>query len=227
LLRLGHDAYYFETTSAWPYDPETNALVDDSTYATSYLNRVAAWFGVSDRWAYRRSYADKSWRCPIAGQAVELLAHADAVLNIAGATRLAEEGLRVERLVYVGTDPVTHDLGFANGDTDVRALISEHDDCVTYGENIGTPRSPIPPLPRLRGVTRQPVLLDMWDGMPAPRSAFTTVGNWRQTGHDVVYEDETYFWSKHHEFLKFIELPRRCRETLELATGLVNLEAGE
>src|SRR5262249_42443196 len=38
---------------------------------------------------------------------------------------------------------------------------------------------------------------------------------------------ETYFWSKHHEFLKFIELPRRCRETLELATGLVNLEAGE
>ncbi len=227
LLRLGHDVYYLETTSAWPFDPETNASVDDSTYAAAYLQRVAAGFGVSERWAYRRSYADKAWLGPVATQAEELLAHADAVLNITGATRLAEEGLKVQRLVYVGTDPVTHELGFASGDARVRTSIDEHDDCVTYGENIGTPRSPIPPLPRLRGATRQPVLLDMWEGTPPPRGTFTTVGNWRQAGHDVVYEGKTYFWSKHHEFLKFIELPRRCRERLELATGLVNLEPGD
>jgi hypothetical protein len=223
LLRLGHDVYYLETTSAWPYDPERNACVDDSAYAASYLARVAAGFGVSKRWAYRRSYADKAWLGPVAGRAAELLAHADAVLNISGATRVAEEGLKVKRLVYVGTDPGAHDLGFANGDAGVRALLGEHHDCVTYGENIGTSRSPIPALPRLRATTRQPVLLDMWNGQPSPRRVFTTVGNWRQEDRDVVYQGETYFWSKHYEFLKFIELPRRCRERLELATGLVTL----
>ena len=49
LLRLGHDAYYLETTSAWPFDPERNACVNDSAYATSYLARVAAGFGISER----------------------------------------------------------------------------------------------------------------------------------------------------------------------------------
>ena len=33
LRRLGHDAYYFETTSAWPYDPERETAVNDSRYA--------------------------------------------------------------------------------------------------------------------------------------------------------------------------------------------------
>jgi hypothetical protein len=227
LLRLGHDAYYLETTSAWPFDPERNACVDDSAYATSYLARVAAGFGIGERWAYRRSYGDKAWLGPVGGRGADLLAHADAVLNIAGATRLAEEGLPVERLVYVGTDPGAHDLGFANGDEAVRTLIGEHHDCVTYGENIGTPRSPIPALPRLRAFTRQPVLLDMWSGPAVPRNAFTTVGNWRQDHRDVVYGGETYLWSKHHEFLKFIELPRHCRNRLELATGLVGLTPEE
>src|SRR5262245_36885925 len=175
LLRLGHDAYYLETTSAWPFDPERNACVNDSAYATSYLARVAAGFGISERWGYRRSYGDKAWLGPVGGRGADLLAHADAVLNIAGATRLAEEGLRAERLVYVGTDPGAHDLGFANGDAAIRTLIAEHHDCVTYGENIGTSRSPVPALPRLRAVTRQPVVLDMWDGPAAPRTAFTTV----------------------------------------------------
>jgi len=227
LRRLGHHVYYLETTSSWPFDPTRNACVDDSAYATSYLARVMAEFGVGERWAYRRSYGDKAWFGPAAGQATELLAHADAVLNISGATRLAEEGLAVERLVYVGTDPGAHDLGFANGDAAVHMLIAEHRDCVTYGENIGTPRSGIPALPRLRAVTRQPVLLDLWSGEWAPRSAFTTVGNWRQEHRDIVYRGETYFWSKHHEFLKFIDLPRRCREDLEFATGLAGLTPDE
>jgi len=39
--------------------------------------------------------------------------------------------------------------------------------------------------------------------------SYTTIGNWKQKGHDVVWNGETYYWSKHHEFLKFIDLPRR------------------
>src|SRR5437879_5337180 len=61
LCRLGHDVYYFETSSAWPYDPIRESRVNDSEYALSYLAQVANYFGFGDRWAYRRSYGDKAW----------------------------------------------------------------------------------------------------------------------------------------------------------------------
>jgi hypothetical protein len=227
LLRLGHDAYYFETTSAWPYDPVRNTIVNDSDYALPYLERVAESFGLGNRWAYRRSYSDKAWFGPSRAKAEELLAHADAVLNVAGATRFAEEGLKIGRLVYFGTDPGHHEIAFAGGQKDVRTLIEEHTDCITYGENIGNADCPLPPLPRLRSRTRQPVLLHLWqDGAPLKKK-FTTVGNWRQTGRDIEFESQAYRWSKHHEFLKFVDLPRRTHQSIELATGLANLSPKE
>src|SRR5262249_13666220 len=48
-------------------------------------------------------------------------------------------------------------------------------------------------------------------------AAFTTVANWRQSGKDVRWQGELYTWSKHHEFLKFLDLPLRTTEPLELA----------
>jgi hypothetical protein len=223
LCRLGHDVYYLETTSSWPYDPTRNTPVADSNYALPYLKRVAESFDLSGRWAYRRSYSDKAWFGLPRAKAEELLGHADAVLNVAGATRFAEEGLRVGRLVYFGTDPGHHEIAFAKGDADVCALMAEHDDFVTYGENIGSPDCPIPPLPRLRSRTRQPVLLEQWRGGPPAKKEFTTVGNWKQTGRDIEFKGKVYRWSKHHEFLNFIDLPKRVDQPIELATGLVSL----
>jgi len=224
LKRLGHDVYYYETTSSWPYDPEQKLRVRKSDYALRYLARVAESFGFGQRWAYRRSYSDKQWFGPASTVAEDLLAHADVVFNIAGATQLAEEGLKVSRLVYFGTDPVYHEIALANGDDVTRTLIEEHDEFVTYGENIGSPDCPIPPLPRLRSKTRQPVLLDLWESAPPSKPQFTTVCNWRQDGRDIEYQGETYYWSKHHEFLKFIDLPRLVRQPIELAMGLENLQ---
>lgn len=223
LRRLGHNAYYFETSSTWPYDPIRNTNVNDSDYAVGYLKRVAEGFELGDCWAYRRSYSDKAWFGLSREKGEDLLAHADLVLNVAGATRFAEEGLKVGRLVYFGTDPGHHEIAFAKGDEEVERLIDEHGDFVTYGENIGGNDCPIPPLPRLRSRTRQPVLLDLWQDGPPSKQGFTTVGNWLQTGRDIDFEGEVYHWSKHHEFLKFIDLPRRVDQPIELATGLGNL----
>jgi hypothetical protein len=219
LRRLGHDVYYFETTCTWPYDPIRQSIVGDSEYALPYLARVAESFGLGDRWAYRRSYADKEWFGLSRAKAEDLLAHADAVLNVAGATPLAKEGLKVGRFVYFGTDPVYDEIAVAKEDEVVRWLIEEHDDFITYGENIGTPDCPIPPLPRLRSRTRQPVLLDLWQAGPPLREEFTTVCNWKQVGHDIEYQGQTYYWSKHHEFLKFIDLLQQVDQPIELAMG--------
>lgn len=220
LQRLGHDVYYMEVTSDWPYDPDQKVKVPMSDYAVRYLARVAEGFGVGKCWAYRRSYGDKAWLGPARAEAETLLATADAVLDIGGSTRLAEEGLKVGRYVYYGTDPVHHEIRYAAGDPDVRTLIDEHDDCITYGENIGTADCSVPPLPELRARTRQPVLLDLWANGPPSRNVVTTVGNWHQIGLDLTFAGDTYLWSKHHEFLKFIDLPRRVAVEVELATNL-------
>jgi hypothetical protein len=197
--------------------------VGDSRYALPYLAKIAEHFRLSDRWAYRRSYADKAWFGMDRAAAERLLAEADVVLSITGSTRLAEEGLKVGRLVCVSTDPVIHEVLFVNNNEAIRSLVDEHDDVVTFGENIGTPCCPLPALPRLRAGTRQPVLLDMWEAGPPIKDEYTTVGNWKQDGRDTEYEGEIYYWSKHREYLKFIDLPQRAGQPLELATSLVQL----
>jgi hypothetical protein len=222
LARLGHEVWYFETTSAWPYDPIRGNVFCDSDYAAPYLARTAEAFGLGDRWAYRRSYSDKAWLGMPRARAEGLLAGADAVLNVSGATKFAEEGLKVGRLVYLGTDPVVDEIEVSRGEK--RWLTDEHQDFVTYGERIGRPGCAIPPLPRLRARTRQPVLVDLWAGTQPSRDAYTTVANWRQ-GNAIEFRGETYYWSKDREFRKFIGLPRRVARPLELALGLPYLDA--
>jgi hypothetical protein len=227
LLRLGHDVHYLETSSTWPYDPVRQEKVCDSDYAVPYLGRIAREFGFGDRWAYRRSYSDKAWLGPAAGVAEQLLAEADATLSIVGCTRLAEEGLEVGRLVFVDTDPLWPQVRYAQGDPDVRSLVDEHDEVITYGENIGRDGSPVPPLPNTRGWMRQPVLLDMWATSEPPRDVYTTVANWKQGGRDLVFDGELYGWSKDVEFLKMLELPQRVAVPVELATNLSATEKQE
>jgi hypothetical protein len=217
LRRLGHDVYYFETTSCWPYDPVRRMKVCDADYAVPYLARVADWFGLGDRWAYRASFADGAWYGLAKTAAEALLASADAVFNVTGATWPSEDGLKVGRLVYYGTDPLLHEIAYANGNPGIRRLVDEHTDLVTYGENIGTSCCPVPPLPNLKARTRQPILLDAWKCGPPTRDAFTTVGNWKQIGLDLEFRGKAYLWSKHHEFLNVIDLPRRACVPLEVA----------
>jgi hypothetical protein len=223
LRRLGHDAYYFEVTSAWPYDPVRQVAACDSDYALPYLAGVAERFGLADRWAYRRSYSDYAWFGMERSRAEELLAHADAVLNVAGATRFSKEQLKVGRLVYFGTDPGHDEISVAEGDERAAKFIAEHGEFVTYGENIGTPQCALPPLQPLRARTRQPVLLDCWQAGAPSKPEFTTVANWKQTGRDIEFRGELYRWSKHHEFLKFIDAPRRVAAPIQLATAFANL----
>ena len=225
LSRLGHNVYYFETTSTWPHNPVLGMRVDNTDYAIPYLKKVAQEFGIADKWAYRCSFSkDKEWLGLSKAKAEDLLVNADLVFNVSGATRFEEEGLKVGRLVYFGTDPVYHEIKYAEGDKAVTSFIAEHHDVVTYGENIGNPDCPIPPLPRLRAKTRQAILIDYWKNGEPCKKEFTTVGNWKQGGRDLIFNGETYFWSKHHEFMKFIDLPKRINQPIELAMNLAKPE---
>jgi GT2 family glycosyltransferase len=89
----------------------------------------------------------------------------------------------------------------------------------TFGENYGRPDCKLPVSERFAfHPTRQPVVIDFWkDRGHAPGDAFTTIGNWRQPWRVVTLGGVTYSWSKHDEFLKFIDLPSRVSQPFELA----------
>jgi hypothetical protein len=72
------------------------------------------------------------------------------------------------------------------------------------------------------------VVLEWWQNGQQPGKCFTTIGNWRQTGKDVEWNGKIYIWSKHHEFLKFIEVPGRVGACLELAlsSSMATIKAG-
>ena len=219
LADLGHDVFYVETTTAWPYHPLELTTTSDPSYALAYLATVMEGFGLKDRWAYRPLYANAGWRGPLAGSAEELIRSADAVLNITGSTAPDELDLAC-RLVYVGTDPVLQEIRIANGDAQLFARVAGHQAHFTYGENIGQPDCPVPPLPFPTTAMRQPVVMQFWKGHAGARRDFTTVTNWEVKGYDITFQGELYTWSKHHEYLKLLGLPRRTAARLELALGL-------
>jgi hypothetical protein len=224
LARLGHEVSYVETTTAWPYHPIKMTTSNDPGYTVSYLQRVLDGFGLGHSWAHRAAYADGAWYGPLSTHAAELMKSADAVFNITGSTTPEEIGVPC-RLVHIGTDPVLQELRVANGDAVLLKRLNAHEAHFSYGENIGTPDCPVPAFPFQTKRMRQPVVLDCWaSGMP-PRRDFTTVANWEVHGYDCKYQGELYTWSKHHEYLKIIDLPHRTNATLELAMGLSGVTA--
>jgi hypothetical protein len=211
LAGLGHDVWYVEDDATWPYDPGADSLVDDPTYAVGHLSRTLERIGLGGRWAYRALYrGEEACHGLSRERLVQLYRDCDALLNVCGATVLNEDHRRARRRVYVETDPVTNQLELAQGVAKTRAVLSAHDLIVTYGENYGAPDCTVP-LDGFRYLkTRQPVDLELWPAaFDAQAASYTTIGNWKQRGHDVVWNGETYAWSKHHEFLKFLELPQR------------------
>src|SRR5437773_10071167 len=51
--RLGHDVWYVEDDTTWPYDPEKDTVTNDGHYATRHLATSLERIGLKDRWALR------------------------------------------------------------------------------------------------------------------------------------------------------------------------------
>lgn len=221
LRELGLDVYYIEDHGSWVYDPIALTQVKDPRPNLDVLNAVLQRFGFDDRWGFayydglRLEYLGMSGaRCR------RLLAEADAVINLCGATRPRAEHRGLRCLVYLQTDPGIIQVEIANGGE--RQIVEAHKLFFTYAASIGAADCRLP----TGGVewlpTRPPVLLDQWrPGIgPADPVKFTTVGTWRNRGNDVEIGRETYYWSKHVNFQKVLEVARMANQPIELATDL-------
>ena len=46
--RLGHEVYYIEDDTVWPYDPEQNTVTDDCSYAVRHIADCMRRIGLPD-----------------------------------------------------------------------------------------------------------------------------------------------------------------------------------
>ena len=222
LRRLGHDVYYVEDTGAWPYDPKLNSPTEDSSYAVAYIARLMERCSLTGRFAYRGPAPAHQLMNASARNLAALYAETDVLINLTGSTQLHHEQLQVPRRIYLETDPVLAQVEVDQGNAVTIAALAAHTEHRSFGENLGTDICPLPTGPFAYRPTRQPVVLDWWAGADTVEAhTFTTIANWRQTYKDLTWRGNAYGWSKHSEFLRFIDLPSRTGERLELALSSV------
>jgi hypothetical protein len=216
--RLGYDVYYVEAHARTPSMLMEDDNDDGSAKAATFIDAVMRRFDLGDRWAYQALHADGRCHGMSEGRLKELYRSADLLINHHGGTEPLPEHSATGRLIYLETDPVELEIELYHNDAKAIQFLEPHCAFFSWGLNYGSPdcRVPLPERFPFRP-TRPPVLMDMWEPYRnGVAEAFTTVGNWRQAGQ-VRFQGEVYTWSKHHEFLKFLELPRRTTQAFELA----------
>ena len=224
LHRLGFDVYYVEEHGKMPWMLMTDAAQDGSAVAGSFIAAMMARFGLAtDHWAFR-TLRDASQSQGLTDRQLEAL-YRDAaiVLNLHGGTRPRPEHAAGGRFVYVGTDPVEHEVALHNGDQGIVDYLAPHCAFFTWGANYGSPDCAVPTSDRFSFIpSRQPIVMDLWHTRAdAAADTFTTIGNWRQPYRSIALNGEVYHWTKDLEFMKFMDVPTRCGPQFELA--LINL----
>ena len=222
LERLGCDPYYVEAHGLMPTGFMETPDDDCAPRAAAFIEQVMRRFGFERRWAFHAVHAADA---PVYGMSdTELRAlYKDAalIINLHGGTRPLPEHYQTGRLLFLETDPVELQIELYNKRPEAIEYLKPHFAFYTFGENYGNADCGLPVSDQFHfRPTRQPVVLDFWGDVDAgPGAAFTTIGNWAQPARVVRFKWRTYHWSKHFEFMKFIDLPRKTYQPFELALG--------
>jgi hypothetical protein len=216
LQRLGFETWYVEDHGTNPYDPQAASVVMECDRNLAFLRDAMERHGFAERWAYWDAINDVYHG--LSREAVRrLYRESDALINLCGATRLREEHMACPVRIMIDTDPVYEQIKYAKADPGSRAYLDAHTHFFTYGENVGTPDWIVP----LCGVpwhgTRPPVVVDLWpmDGRAPP--CFSTIATWENKGKNIDFGGETYMWSKHVNFLRFLDVPRHGNACFTMA----------
>jgi len=224
LQRLGLDVHYVEAHARTPSMFTTRTSGSGTERATAFLSAVMSEIGLGDRWAFHALHDDGQVYGMDERALTALYRDAALIINLHGATTPRPEHTATGRLVYVETDPGELAVELNTGRPESIEFLAAHSAFFTFAENWQRDDCHLPRTDRFEFLpTRQPVVLDMWsDRGNAPSGRFTTVGNWRQHWRSVELDGETYHWSKHLEFERFMQLPSRVSVPVELALASID-----
>jgi hypothetical protein len=219
---LGCEVVYLEDTGHWLYDPEAQTFTDDVARNVRWLGDALARVAPGVTWSLR---APDGTHHGLDEAAVARACRGAALfLNVSGSCWL-RDAYRVARVkAYVDTDPGYSQAKIAavesaTADEHVQFsvnLIRGHDVFFTLGEAIGRPGCPVPTGGVTWHPTRPPIALANWPVGPAPDAPFTTVMSWKIEPTPPSIGGRVY-GGKDVEFERFIDLPSRTEETLEVA----------
>jgi hypothetical protein len=212
LEKLGYEAWYVEDTGTNPYDPRIESVAMNCDYNVGYLRRAMERFGFGGRWAYFCG-VDGTYHGQSRETVARLYREADALINLCGSHRLEERHLQCPVRILIDTDPGYQQINYAKGDQAERAYIDAHTHFFTYGINIGQTDCPIPLSNVPWRPTRPPVDLELWPEADGQPECFTSIASWDNRGKDIEFAGSTYLWSKHVNFLKFLDIPQKCSDT--------------
>lgn len=220
IRRLGFDVWYVEDSTRAVMAPGTFELVEDFTPNLEYLNRYMTAIGLGDRWIFRppgdmtRAFGGRDieglWR---------LYAEADAVINHCGAQEIRPRHKVIRNLVYLETDPVNLEVAIAKGEEIATRFAGHHHHHLTFGENFGQPDCLVP-IEKFNWLpTRPAICVDWWETArtPRPDAALTTVATFRNKGKDTTWQGARWPWSKHAEFMKFLDVAKDAALPIEVA----------
>ncbi len=221
LRELGLEVYYIEDHGAYVYDAIGATLTPDSTRNLKLVGGVLDRFGFAGRWAFLDPITKDYVGMP-KDKCLKLIRESEAVLNLCGASEPREEHFASPMMIYLETDPGLFQVQIERRDPFAMMIASAHKLFFTYAYNIGQPDCPIPQAGITWHPTRPPVLLDEWHpGVgPAQPAALTTVGTWHNNGKDLDVAGTTYYWSKHVNFEKVLDVARRAAQPIELSTDI-------
>ena len=211
LRRLGFDIYYVEQIA-------DEKCVDEKGRRVSFNDSVNAsqFRGLLDRFALVDHAAlfdgAGSNSVGLSREEIDKLApDIDLLINLSGILRLDFILSKVRKRMYLDMDPgytqMWHDLGF-------NIHLAGHDVYVTTGLNLGETDCPLPTCGIRWETTLPPVVLSEWATNQPPRSAYTTVADWR--GFKPLQWRGVWYGQKADEFLRLIDLPRRVTVPLEI-----------
>jgi len=224
LRQLGFDPYFYEDTAyvADCFDPVTGRMHAACEHGVDVAAAFLEQFGFAQRWAFWNAAEDRHFGLTRAETAA-VLHDARFFIALAAVNRMPKRPGQPQ--LFVDLDPTFTQLRLDEGDRGLRDLLDAHDLHFTIGENIGTPECPIPTGGYVWRRTRQPIVLPLWEPLPAgPPAAFTTIGRWNETRRDIRFRGEVYSWNKRVEWLKFIDLPLRTGQAFQLAMDVEKTE---
>jgi hypothetical protein len=188
---LGYEVFYIEDTGECGFDPVSNSISTDPSYAVAYIRRHLRLVGLEDRWAYvdhKGRYHGRS-RAEVA----EFCAGADLMVNLSGGywPRPVEEGADAARSfhaeyqrlhkIFIDTDPGFTQLAVNRaGPGWYRDFFAAHDTLFTFALNVNSPDCRLAETPFRWYPTVQPIALDFWPVVPCADGApYSAIMSWR------------------------------------------------
>jgi hypothetical protein len=194
----------------------------DDSVNLRYLDEVMRRFDLGD--AYALLFDDGRQSIGLSRAELRERVETSALfLNVNGFISDEEVLDRAALSVFLDIDP-----GFGQmwRELGLHDMFTGHDAYVTIGENIGRPECTIPTCGLAWTATPQPVVLDYWRPHPGGSERFTSVASWRGNFAPIEYRGVTY-GLRVHEFRRFAELPRRSRQSFEIALDIDDAEVSD